>query len=308
MKNHPVSCETFRTNLEALLAEALPPEEARAMRAHRESCEGCQKTFEEAHDLVSALAALPSPSPRPYIVENLERSIEAERQGTGVGSLWARLQARPACRLPAAAALGLLAAVVSIFAFSQVALSLEGLSRTLLVCALFWACGYTGMFDLAFRGSIDLHGRRGLNLVRWGERISLPVLLALGVATLGLLATVPFGGLLWIFSPFDGFSGLALEPVPYTGWFLLGALIGAVSLLLGVNLGGGNGRRSLLLDGVFAGSLFVLMIAPGFAIICVPFTLGLFFTLSVGLVIGALAGGVLGYWSTKLWQKGSWGT
>jgi len=104
-----------------------------------------------------------------------------------------------------------------------------------------------------------------------------PVLIALGTATLGLLATAPLGGLRLIFSPFDGFSGSLAQPVPYSGWFLFGALIGSASLLFGVSLGKTNGGSQVLSNGVLAASLFVLMIAPGLAIICVPFTLGLFY-------------------------------
>jgi hypothetical protein len=187
------------------------------------------------------------------------------------------------------------------------ALDLKGLNQTLLVCALFWACGYTGMFDLAFRKGIHLRGREGFSLIRLGERISVPVLLALGGATLALLATVPFGGLRLIFSPFDGFSGSLAQPVSYSGWFLFGALIGGASLLFGVNLGKTNGGSQIFSNGALAASLFVLMIAPGFAIICVPFTLGLFVVLSLGLVLGALTGGILGFWSLRFLRMRWWG-
>jgi len=207
-----------------------------------------------------------------------------------------------------AMALGLLAAFVSTFSFSQVALRLDGLSQTLLVCALFWACGYTGMFDLALRKEIGLQVGRNLNLARAGKRIAVPVLIALGAATLGLLATAPLGGLRLIFSPFDGFSGSLAPPVPYSVWFLFGALIGSASLLFGVNLGKTNGGSQVLSNGVLAASLFVLMIAPGLAIICVPFTLGLFFTLSAGLIIGALSGGILGFWAVDFLRMRLWRT
>ena len=280
-----------------------------AFQAHKKSCKECSEIFEGARDLLfSSFSALSSPSPRPHVIENLERSIEAEQRSITLDSLWARIRVRPTYRMISAMALGLLAAFVSTFSFSQVALSLEGLTQTLLVCALFWTCGYTGMFDLAFRKKIGLQVGSNFNLARAGKRIAVPVLLALGAATLALLATTPFGGLRLIFSPFDGFSGSLAQPVPYSGWFLFGALIGSASLLFGVNLGKTNGGSQVLSNGVLAASLFVLMIAPGLAIICVPFTLGLFFTLSAGLIIGALSGGILGFWSVNFLRMRLWRT
>lgn len=301
-----ISCEEFREGLDALLANTLEAERARAIHEHKDSCKECSEMYENTFDLLSSFSALPSPSPRPYVIENLERSIEAEQRSITLGSLWSRLQARPTYRMISAMALGLLAAFVTTFSFSQVALTLEGLTQTLLVCALFWACGYTGMFDLAFRKKVTLQARSSFSLTRAGERIAFPVLIALGVATIGLLATAPFGGLRLIFSSFGGFGDSLAQPVPYSGWFLFGALIGSVSLLLGVNLAHGRTSRPLLFDGVLAGSLFVLLIAPGLAIICVPFTLGLFFTLSAGLIIGALSGGILGFWSVRFLRMRLW--
>ena len=306
MMKPSIPCEEFREGLDALLADTLEAERARAIRDHKDSCQECEKLFESSRDLLSSFSALSSPSPRSYVIENLERSIEAAQRSITLDSLWARLWSRPTYRMISAMALGLLAAFVSTLSFSQVALTLEGLTQTLLVCALFWTCGYFGMFDLAFRRSPRLQFRNSFNLMRMGERIAVPVLIALGAATLGLLATTPYGGLGLIFSPFDGFGSSLAQPVPYSGWFLFGVLIGGVSLLLGVNLAPGKTGRPLLFDGVFAGSLFVLLIAPGFAIICVPFTLGLFFTLSAGLAIGALSGGILGFWSVNFLRMRLW--
>ncbi len=303
MIKHSTSCEDFRKELDALLAEALDPERARAIQAHKDTCIECGEIYENARDLLSSFSALSSPMPRPYVIENLKRSIEAERQDASVDTLWNRLRARPVSRLVAATALGLLASLVSIFSFSQVALSLEGLSQTLLVCALFWACGYTGMFDISFRNMINLHGRKPFSIAHRGSKIAVPVLIALGFATFALLATTPFGGLRLFFSPLEGIGHPgAAQHFLYTNWFLIGTLIGVFSLFFGVNFGRVENGQSIFVNGILAGSLFVLMIVPGFAIICVPFTLGIFFTLTVGLVIGAFSGGILGFWSLKIWR------
>ncbi len=87
--------------------------------------------------------------------------------------------------------------------------------------------------------------------------------------------------------------------VPYSGWFFLGAGISGASLLGGVLLGRPMGRGRPLLNGALAGCIFMVMITPAFAVVCVPFTLGLFLTLAAGLALGSLSGGILGFWTLR---------
>lgn len=304
----PVSCETFMHDLDALLGELLEPGREEALLAHKASCARCNREFEAAKELLASFSILPPLTPRPHAIENLRKSIEAEMPALSADVPWASFRFHPVRRFLVSVALGLLAALASIFIFSQAALSLEGLGRTLLVCALFWVCGYTGMFDLALRKPMNLQSGKSFSLMRAGERVSVPVLLALGIATMGLLASLPFGGLRLVFSPIGDLSGSPVQGTPYSEWFLTGALIGGVSLLLGVNLGVAREPYPRFLDGVLSACLFILMISPGLALICVPFTLGLFATVSAGLLLGALSGGILGSWSSTIWRARMGGT
>ena len=121
MMKPSMSCEDFRTEMVAFLAETLEPEQALALHTHKGSCQECEKIFESSRDLLSSFSAYPASSPRPYVIENLERSIEAAQRSITLDSLWARLWSRPTYRMISAMALGLLAAFVSTLSFSQVA-------------------------------------------------------------------------------------------------------------------------------------------------------------------------------------------
>ena len=71
-----MSCEDFRTEMDAVLAETLEPEQVPAFQAHKESCKECSELYEKAHNLLLSFSALSSPLPGPHVIENLERSFE----------------------------------------------------------------------------------------------------------------------------------------------------------------------------------------------------------------------------------------
>ncbi|MEE9275133.1 MAG: hypothetical protein V3V62_07480 [bacterium] len=300
MNSGRVSCEEFRGSVEALAAGALEKGESDRLLAHKDACDACRFEFEGAERLVVSLASLPSFSPRPHVVENLERVIEAERDRSAHPSLLTALRKSPIRRHGAALALGIAAALFSALAFGKVAASEANLGRTLLVGALFWAWGYTRLFDLTFGGMVDLRAREGHGLMRAAERVSVPALLALALGTGGLLWFSSYGGFGLL--PAQGGGGVPVSAqfsVPYSGWFFLGAGISGASLLGGVLLGRPMGRGRPLINGALVGCIFMVMIIPAFAIVCVPFTLGLFLTLAAGLALGSLSGGILGFWTLR---------
>jgi hypothetical protein len=206
--------------------------------------------------------------------------VEAERRAAGAEVWWRRELVSTGLSVGAGLALMVLT-IVLLLRF----LPLDAVTpQVLLICGSLWGGAYIGVCRLAlgeaarvrqggFPGRFHLAGAAGLAVV------------AITVATLlvVLLTALPLASLL----------GSEVSPA----WVTVGG--GAVALLAFLisswGLGHLLGPRAVL-QALLAACLFLVAVAPGLLMFCVPFTLGVYVGVLLAVGLGASAGGALGTW------------
>ncbi len=155
--------------------------------------------------------------------------------------------------------------------------------QALLICGSLWGGAYIGLFRLALSETVWTETRWWSGSVHLA-RAAGSALLAIGVATLllVLLTALPLVA--------------RLESTVPASWltFLGGGTVALLALgMSSWSLGGVLHARSML-HVLLAACFFVLAVAPGLLMFCVPFTLGVYAGLLLAVGVGASAGGALG--------------
>ncbi len=80
-------------------------------------------------------------------------------------------------------------------------------------------------------------------------------------------------------------------------YFVFGVLYSLVPMAIGAFVAAGRYAQHPVLRSSMAGGVFMLLLAPAIFLQCAPFALGVVLGWFGGAMLGALVGGVLGYWA-----------
>lgn len=283
-----MTCEECRASLVDLVYEEASPEEGRRLHAHLEGCEGCRRELEALRRVAGLLdrwqeiplpvhpAPVPAPQPAPI----------------GIRSRVISLRRSPGWRIAGSLAAGACWALLSLFLLRGylVASPLSPMLHVFLG-ALSAAIG-SSLFYTAFGGSWAGPGvtaRADSAPLARGVLLGAPItclLLALGPAP---WTVAGFG------SPDE--VAAAVRPEALAGLYLLyGAGFGFLGLFAGYLVTGRGVWRGSLTTPAVAACLFLMAVAPGLAVVSIPFTAGTYASVLGGSALGGLGGSTLALW------------
>lgn len=272
-------CETVQQALIEALYDDLPAATRREVEAHRATCATCAQSWASLQAMQQVLRQWQDVAPPADVRARVLAQVAAQRGAVPAGAWWRQGLVRTGLAVGA----GLAMMAVTVLLLSRF-LPLEALTPpALLLCGSLWGGAYSGLCRLALSEAPGTPRRwvpGGLLLARAAGM----ALLALGVATLLLTLGLALPVAAWL---------ERLLPPPWLT-FLGG---GTVALLaLGVSSGclGRVPDTRTLLPAVLAACFFMLAVAPGLLMLCVPFTLGVYVGLLLAVGLGAGAGGALG--------------
>jgi len=272
-------CEAVQQALIEALYNDLPAVVRREVEAHRATCATCAQTWVSLLAMQQALDQWQDVSPPADVRARVLAQVAAQRRAVPARVWWRQGRARTGL----AVGVGLAMMTGTVLLLSRF-LPLEAVaSPALLLCGFLWGGAYIGLCRLALSEAAGPQwwwGLGGLLLARAARMALLAVGVATLLLTLGLALPV----------------AAVLERLVPTPWlpFLSG---GTVALLaLGVSswgLGDVPDTRPLL-PTLLAACFFVLAVAPGLLMLCVPVTIGVYIGVLLVMGLGASAGGTLG--------------
>jgi hypothetical protein len=283
-----MTCEECRASLVDLVYEEASPEEERRLHAHLEGCEGCRRELEALRRVAGLLdrwQEIPlSVHPAPVRVP--------EPGPSGVRSRVFSPRWLPGWRIPGSLAAGACWALLLPFLLHGylVASQLPGMVHVLL--GVLSAAIGSSLFYTAFGGNWT---RPGPSAYPEAAPLARGVLLGAPAACL-LLALGPAP---WTLAGLGGPNELAagLLPEALAGLYLLyGAGFGFFGLFAGCVVTGRGVWRGSLTTSAAATCLFLLAIAPGLAVVSIPFAVGTYAPLLGGSALGGLGGSTLALW------------
>jgi len=274
-----MNCHDVQQALIEVVYGDLPVAVRRGVEAHRATCASCAQAWASLHALQQVLGQWQDVVPPADLRARVLAQVAAQRVEVPSGARWRR--GLVSTGLSVGAGLAMMVATVLLLARF---LALEDLAPwALLICGSLWGGAYVGLFRLAL-SEASWPERRGVPGGLQLARAAWVALLAVGVATLLLVLLTGLR------------LGARLESLFPPPWLpFLGG--GVVALLaLGVSSWGLGRRPSVrpLLHALLAACFFLLAVAPGLLMFCVPFTLGVYAGLLLAVGLGAGAGGALG--------------
>lgn len=274
-----MNCEAVQQALIEALYDDLPAAMRREVEAHRATCATCAQSWASLQVMQQVLGQWQDVAPPADVRARVLAQVAAQRGAVPAGAWWRRGLVSTGLAVGA----GLAMMAVTVLLLSRF-LALEDIApRALLLCGALWGGAYIGLCRLALSeaaGTQRWWGLGGLLLTRAAGMAVLAVGVATLLLTLGLALPV----------------AAVLERLFPTPWLpFLGG--GTVALLaLGVS-SWGLGRMPdtrPLLPALLAACFFVLAVAPGLLMFCIPFTVGVYGGVLLAVGLGASAGGVLG--------------
>jgi len=283
-----MSCEVCRASLVHLLYEEASPEVAGRLHTHLKGCEGCRRELETLQRVTGLLDRwqeiplpvhpVPVPAPQPGPVGTRSRLLSLRRL--------------PGWRVACSLAAGTCWALLSLFLLqSYLAASPLSPLAYVLLGSIAGAIG-GGLCYTAFGGSWPGFGpapRPDAAPLARGVLLGAPatcLFLALGPAP-------------WTLAGLGGPNELAaaLRSEALAGLYLLyGAGFGFLGLFAGYLVTGRGLWRGSLATPAVAACLFVLAIAPGLAVVAIPFTAATYAPVLGGSALGGLGGSTLALW------------
>ena len=274
-----MNCHDIQEALIDELYHDLAAPTRREVEAHCAACADCSWTWASLQAMHQALHQWTDVTPPPGLRARVLAQVAVRRE-EGRSLVWLP---HKLASTGAAVTAGLALMVLTVLLLSR-SLALDVFPpRALLICGSLWGGVYVGLFGLTFSNGV-------WKTPRWVPEGPLLVgaarmaLLAVGIATLVLV-------LVTILPLTPVLIGLTLPPrltVVSAGVIALVAL-GISSWCLGRMV-----RTPVLLHTLLAACLFVLAVAPGLLMFCVPLTLGAYIGLLLAVGAGASAGGALG--------------
>lgn len=274
-----MNCYDVQQALIDALYGDLPGSVRREVEAHRTMCAACAEAWAALHAMQHALGQWHDVSPPVDLRARVLAHVAAQRAAVPSVAWWRRGLVSTGLSVGA----GLAMMIATVLLLSRF-LALEDIApRALLLCGALWGGAYIGLCRLALSEAAGTPRRwvpGGLLLTRAAGM----ALLAVGVATLLLTLglALPVAAVLerlfpspWL--PFLGGGTVALLALGVSSW----------------GLGRMPDTRPLL-PALLAACFFVLAVAPGLLMFCVPFTLGVYAGLLLAVGLGAGAGGALG--------------
>lgn len=280
-----MGCREVQENLVHYLHGELEEGEKAIVEGHLSGCRICGDELALLKLTFRALDAWQVPSP-PVLVERVLAQLEP---GPAEGAISAR---RPLLEPLISIGCGTLWALISLFLLRKYLAVNTFAPFTHLVLGVLSGGLFAALCQLAFWGyGRAFEGRLGLSLTL-AARVAL---LAIGLACLTFYVfPVPrllqngLGGPLPAFLSRD--SALALSYLLVGGGSAILAFLVA-GIALGKKLVHGPGRHALL-----AACLYVVVMAPGLAVICIPFSLAIYLSMLLGSLLGGVAGATFGFW------------
>jgi hypothetical protein len=277
-------CQEAREQLvHALYGELSEAEEA-ALQEHLGVCGECRDELRALKATVKALDAwreVPLPARQPSLASALQAGM-AGRWNAVFSSL-------------APVALGMTLSLVSLFLLREYLSANEFSSFTSVVLGLSMGVLFSGLCQLAFKGKeIPIRWKRG------EVRLSLKATAWMAITAIGMVCVLadvfPVPWVLQRMAFTLGPRGLAEASFWRGGYFLLGAGYTAIAFLPGGLFAGRRLQGEWLLHILVAACLYLIAIAPGLAVICLPFSLGIYLSMLGGSVVGSMAGAAFGFW------------
>lgn len=281
-----MSCREVHENLVHYLYGELEEGEKALVEEHLSGCRICRNELALLKLTFRALDAWQVPSP-PILVDRILAQLEPGPAHEGAIS--AR---RPLLEPLISIGCGMLWALVSLFLLKKYLAVNTFTPFTHLVLGVLSGGLFAALCQLAFWGSgRAFEERLGLSLTLTAR----VALLAIGLACLTFYVfPVPWllqnllGGPLPVFLSSD--STLVLSYLLVGG----GSAIPA-SLVAGIALGKKLAYRPGL-HALLAACLYVVVMAPGLAVICIPFSLAIYLSMLGGSLLGGVAGVTFGFW------------
>ena len=282
-------CQEAREQLvHALYGELSEAEEA-AVQEHLGACGECR---EELRALKATMKALD---------EWREVPLPATLHSVGRVSLAGALQAGRAWRWNAVfsylapVALGMALSLASLFLLREYLLANEFSSFTHVVLGISMGVLFSGLFQLAFKGKEILVQRKT------GEvRLSLKATAWMAITAIGMVCVLAYMfPAPWVLQRVAftlGPRGLADASFLRVAYFLLGAGYTSIAFFPGSLFVGRRLQGERLLHILVAACLYLIAIAPGLAVICLPFSLGIYLSMLGGSVVGSMIGSAFGIW------------
>ena len=274
-----MNCHDIQEALIEYLYGDLAASTRREVEAHRAVCADCAAIWTSLQVMHQTLHQWTDVTPPPGLRARVLAQVATRREEAQPRAWWRHKLA--SIGVSVAAGLALMVLTVLLLFYS---LSLDVIQpRALLICGSVWGSVYVGLFCLTLSDGV-------WRKPRWAPEGPLLVaaarvaLLAVGFATLVLVLVtmLPLTSLL---------AGLSQPPRLTLVSAAVVALVtfGCSSWYLGRMV-----RTHWFLHALLAACLFVLAVAPGLLMFCVPLTLGAYIGLLLAVGVGASTGGALG--------------
>lgn len=282
-------CEDAREQLVHLVYDELPSEVTMALRSHADACPACARELRSLEATLAAIdgwgeLAVGHPVHSAASLEALRTARARHGRRSRLVERWRPLEL---C-LPALCGIAFGALTFFLLRDYVAAADLSATTHVFLGVLSGGLCA--GLFHIALRGAQWPAGLQ-IQPTAWAvlAAMFLTCLLLYAIPVPTVLTRPP---LAWLLEINPGGAGKALA------YLVVGAVYAAIPFVVG---GLATGRRigeRLLPHAVVGACVYLAAIAPGLAVVCAPFGLGIYLSMLGGAGIGGLGGALVGLWIT----------
>lgn len=286
-----MKCDDLERYLHPFLDNELTAAECLDIQRHLEGCPACRRLVEVQAGIMAFIREATAHEEAPEALwGKITRRIQAEDQRI---KLWQRA----GFDLVAPVVFGIAAAALSFFLLREYMAAGALSPLTHAVLGVISGGLFGGLVRLGLRGP----GRVIEERLNGRLRVSLRPLawVSLGAALLTCL--------LFFLFPLPAVTGLAWRvlaptvpagpPTSFGEYLLLGGGYALMALFAGGLLVGRWVRGNVISNGLVAACLYVVVMAPGFAVVCIPLTATALLGMALGSAAGGVVGGTVGIWA-----------
>lgn len=276
-----MSCREVHEQLVHYLYHECSATEQRAVEDHLHACNICQEEHATLRRTLQALDLWEVPAMEPFLVPSAVGPVKATWRPKG-----SFLPGRPFVEPLISIGCGTLWALASLLLLKRYLDATAFPPLVHLLLGVFSGGLFAGLSHLALWGSGGMLGGR-LGMTGWSLKVTArAALLTIGLTCLAFYAFPPG----WVFQWGGLDSSLAL------GYFVVGGSYAALAALVAGLLTGKGLGRTLLPHAILAACFYVVVMAPGLALICTPFGLAVYLSLLAGSAFGGVMGALGGFW------------